>query len=71
MVTITWSQDILIGTVISGTEEVNGFDSKYVPKLFLHDEYNTAIENIKRSILNKLTRRYIYLEEVSLIQEYL
>ena len=58
MVTITWSQDIPIGTVISGTEEVNGFYSKYVPKSFIHDEYNTAIvENIKRSVLNKLTRR--------------
>lgn len=40
-------QDIPIGTVISGTEAGNGFYSNMVPKLFIHDEYNTAIiENI-------------------------
>jgi len=40
-------QDIPIGTVISGTEAGNGFYAKMVPKLFIHDEYNTAIiENI-------------------------
>jgi len=38
---------IPIGTVISGTEAGNGFYSKHVPKLFIHDEYNTSIiENI-------------------------
>jgi len=36
-------QDIPIGTVISGTEAGNGFYSNHVPKLFIHDEYNTAI----------------------------
>ena len=42
-----YHQDIPIGTVISGTEAGNGFYSKLVPKLFIHDEYNTAIiENI-------------------------
>ena len=42
-------QDIPIGTVISGTEAGNGFYSKHVPKLFIHDEYNTIIiENILR-----------------------
>jgi len=40
-------QDIPIGTVISGTEAGNGYYSKMVPRLFIHDEYNTAIiENI-------------------------
>ena len=40
-------QDIPIGTVISGTESCNNFYSDHVPKLFIHDEYNTAIiENI-------------------------
>ena len=40
-------QDIPIGTVISGTEAGNGFYGTLVPKLFIHDEYNTAIiENI-------------------------
>ena len=42
-----YQQDIPIGTVISGTEAGNGFYSAHVPKLFIHDEYNTAIiENI-------------------------
>ena len=42
-----YHQDIPIGTVISGTEAGNGFYSKMVPKLFIHNEYNTAIvENI-------------------------
>ena len=42
-----YHQDIPIGTVISGTEAGNGFYSHHVPKLFIHDEYNTAIiENI-------------------------
>ena len=42
-----YQQDIPIGTVISGTEAGNGFYSSHVPKLFIHDEYNTAIiENI-------------------------
>ena len=42
-----YHQDIPIGTVISGTEAGNGFYGKHVPKLFIHDEYNTAIiENI-------------------------
>lgn len=40
-------QDIPIGTVISGTEAGNGFYSTHVPKLFIHDEYNTSIiENV-------------------------
>lgn len=40
-------KNIPIGTVISGTEAGNGFYSKHVPKLFIHDEYNTSIiENI-------------------------
>ena len=42
-----YHQDIPIGTVISGTEAGNGFYGTIVPKLFIHDEYNTAIiENI-------------------------
>jgi len=42
-----YHQDIPIGTVISGTEAGNGFYAQHVPKLFIHDEYNTAIiENI-------------------------
>ena len=42
-----YQQEIPIGTVISGTEEGNGFYASMVPKLFVHNEYNTAIiENI-------------------------
>ena len=42
-------QDIPIGTVMSGTEAGNGFYAAHVPKLFIHDEYNTVlIENILR-----------------------
>ena len=44
-----YHQDIPIGTVISGTEAGNGFYKDHVPRLFIHDEYNTAlIENILR-----------------------
>jgi hypothetical protein len=44
-----YHQDIPIGTVISGTEASNGFYKEHVPKLFIHDEYNTVlIENILR-----------------------
>jgi hypothetical protein len=42
-----YQQDIPIGTVISGTEAGNGFYGEHVPKLFIHDEYNSGIiENI-------------------------
>ena len=44
-----YHQDVPIGTVISGTEAGNGFYAKHVPKLFIHEEYNTVlIENILR-----------------------
>ena len=55
-----YHQDIPIGTVISGTEAGNGFYSNHVPKLFIHDEYNTVlIENILRrqkAALKKIKR---------------
>jgi hypothetical protein len=42
-----YQQDIPIGTVISGTEAGNSFYSEHIPKVFIHDEYNsTIIENI-------------------------
>lgn len=42
-----YQQDIPVGTVISGTEAGNSFYSEHIPKLFIHDEYNTnIIENI-------------------------
>ena len=53
-------QDIPIGTVISGTEAGNGFFSAHVPKLFIHDEYNSAIiENIlkrQKTVLKQIKR---------------
>ena len=53
-------QDIPIGTVISGTEAGNGFYGNHVPRLFIHDEYNTAIiENIlkrQRQVLKQMKR---------------
>tara|TARA_A100001015_G_scaffold302945_1_gene391817 strand:+ start:708 stop:1541 length:834 start_codon:yes stop_codon:yes gene_type:complete len=55
-----YHQDIPIGTVISGTEAGNGFYSNHVPKLFIHDEYNTAIiENIlkRQKIIMKQVRK--------------
>ena len=55
-----YHQDIPIGTVISGTEEGNGFYNKMVPKLFIHNEYNTAIiENImkrQRTVLKQIKK---------------
>jgi len=42
-----YHQDIPIGTVISGTEVGNGFYATMAPRLFIHEEYSTAIiENI-------------------------
>jgi hypothetical protein len=55
-----YHQDIPIGTVISGTEAGNGFYGNMVPKLFIHDEYNSAIiENIlkRQKIVMKQVKR--------------
>jgi hypothetical protein len=55
-----YHQDIPIGVVISGTEEGNGFYGKLVPKLFIHNEYNTAIiENVlkrQKSVLKQIKK---------------
>ena len=55
-----YHQDIPIGVVIAGTEEGNGFYGKLVPKLFIHNEYNTAIiENIlkrQKSVLRQIRK---------------
>ena len=55
-----YHQDIPIGTVISGTEEGNGFYGSMVPKLFIHNEYSSAIvENIlkrQRQVLKQIKR---------------
>ena len=53
-------RNIPLGTVISGTEAGNGFYSEHVPKLFIHDEYNTAIiENIlkrQKAVLKQIKK---------------
>lgn len=55
-----YHQEIPIGTVISGTEEGNGFYGSMIPKLFIHNEYNTAIiENIlkrQRTVLKQVKK---------------
>lgn len=53
-----YHQDIPVGTVISGTEAGNGFYGNHVPKLFIHDEYSTAI------IENILKRQKIVLKQM-------
>jgi hypothetical protein len=58
-----YHQDIPIGTVISGTEAGNGFFSAHIPKLFIHDEYNTAI------IENILKRQKIVLKQIMKMQK--
>jgi len=53
-------QDIPIGTVISGTEAGNCFYSNHIPKLFIHEEYNSAIiENIlkrQKTVLKQVNK---------------
>lgn len=55
-----YHRDIPIGTVISGTEAGNGFYADLVPKLFIHDEYNSIlIENVLRrqkTVLKQMKR---------------
>ena len=58
-----YHQDIPIGTVISGTEAGNGFYSSHVPKLFIHEEYNSAI------IENILKRQRTVLKQISKVME--
>jgi len=58
-----YHQDVPIGTVISGTEEGNGFYGKLVPKLFIHNEYNTAIiENVmkrQKQVLKQMQKEMV------------
>ena len=55
-----YHKDIPVGTVISGTEEGNGFYGRIVPKMFIHNEYNSAIiENIlkrQRGVMKQIKR---------------
>tara|TARA_B100000963_G_scaffold361975_1_gene401505 strand:- start:1522 stop:2361 length:840 start_codon:yes stop_codon:yes gene_type:complete len=56
-----YHRNIPIGTVISGTEAGNGFYSAHVPKLFIHEEYNSSIiENIlkrQRSVIKEVKKQ--------------
>ena len=56
-----YHRNIPIGTVISGTEAGNGFYSAHVPKLFIHEEYNSGIiENIlkrQRSVIKEVKKQ--------------
>jgi hypothetical protein len=53
-------QDVPVGTVISGTEAGNGFYGKIVPKIFIHEEYNSGIiENVlkrQRMVIKELRK---------------
>ena len=60
-----YHQDIPIGTVISGTEAGNGYSSM-VPKLFIHDEYNTADENIlkrQKMVIKQIKKKKMHMEK--------
>lgn len=51
-------QDIPVGTVISGSEDGNHFFRSLVPRLFIHNEYNTVIiENILKRQKDAIKRR--------------
>ena len=67
---IYYHQDIPIGTVILGTEAGNGFYGKHVPKLFIHDEYNTAIiENIlkrQKTVLKQVKKEIEYYKKTTI-----
>jgi hypothetical protein len=53
-----YHQKLPIGTVISGTEEGNGFYGSMIPKLFIHNEYRSQI------IENILTRQRKVIKEI-------
>jgi hypothetical protein len=53
-----YHSDIPVGQVISGTEGANQFYSKIVPKLFIHDEFNTNI------VQNMLKRQKLMIEKI-------
>jgi len=52
-----YKKHIPLGTVISGTEASNGFYSKIVPPIFIHDEYNEEI------IKNALKRQKLVVDK--------
>ena len=54
-----YHNDIPVGQVISGTEGANQFYSKIVPKLFIHDEFNTSI------VQNIIKRQKMMMEKLN------
>lgn len=54
-----YHSDIPVGQVISGTEGANQFYSKIVPKLFIHDEFNTNI------VQNMLKRQKLMIDKIN------
>ena len=52
-------RNIPVGQVISGTEGANQFYSKLVPKLFIHNEFNTQI------VQNMIKRQKMLLEKIN------
>jgi hypothetical protein len=54
-----YHNDIPVGQVISGTEGANQFYSHIVPKLFIHDEYNTTI------IQNMIKRQKLMIDKIN------
>jgi hypothetical protein len=53
-------KDIPIGTVISGTEGANAFYTKFVPSLFIHEDYTPdLIKNVikrQKNVIDKMQR---------------
>jgi len=53
-----YHNDIPVGQVISGTEGANQFYSKIVPKLFIHDEFNSTI------VQNMIKRQKLMIDKI-------
>ena len=54
-------RDVPVGIAISGTEGANSFYSSIMPKLFIHEEYDTAIVTNLLKRQKKLAKvAYIY-----------
>ena len=56
-------QDMPLGTVISGTEESNGFFKKMFPPIFIHGEYNPII------LANFMKRQKLIMQKIQKEQE--
>jgi len=56
-------QDMPLGTVISGTEESNGFFKKIFPPVFIHGEYNPMV------LANFMKRQKLIMQKIQQEQE--